>query len=108
MTCMWSQADATVTPTSLLQKNPQWFILTILANLDVPGKQAIKQLLYLEAFPELTSSSLNTSNDYQWKKCQSLPDHLYWLSNDLPKQLTASTQNCLHQIHNITCPDALK
>ena len=38
----YSPADATATSSSLLQKNPEWFILLVPAYPGSPGKKAVK------------------------------------------------------------------
>ena len=40
MTCIWS-ADATATPSSLLHKNPEWFIFLEPAYPGCPGKRLL-------------------------------------------------------------------
>jgi len=37
-------ADATATPSCLLQQNPEWFILLVLAHLGSPGQRVVKWL----------------------------------------------------------------
>ena len=36
--CSYGPADSTTTPSSLLQKDPEWFILLVLAYSGCPGK----------------------------------------------------------------------
>ena len=45
--CKWfayGSADATATPSSMLQQNPEWFILLVPAYPGCPGKKAVKRL----------------------------------------------------------------
>ena len=37
-------ADATATPSCLLQQNPEWFILLVPTHLGSPGQRVVKQL----------------------------------------------------------------
>ena len=48
--CKWlahGPANATATPSSLLQQNPEWFILMVLASRVILDKKAVKWLLLL-------------------------------------------------------------
>jgi len=45
--CIWlayGSADATATPSSLLQQNPEWFILLVPTHPGSPGQRVIKRL----------------------------------------------------------------
>ena len=46
----YGSADATATPSSLLQQNPEWFILMVLAYPGFPGIKAVKGLLHLNFY----------------------------------------------------------